>query len=66
MRDDEGEHGDEELKKRTGTGTGDMVGIFGSWGKESCRRRLTRPRREQVREKENYHLPAKIILDTNT
>ena len=52
VRDDEGEHGDDDLKKRTGIITGHMVRIFGSRGKEPGRRRLTRPRRERVREKE--------------
>ena len=52
VRDDEGEHGDEDLKKRTAIGTGYMVSIFGSWGKEPVRRRLTQPRRERVREEE--------------
>ena len=33
VRDDEGEHGDEGLKKRTGIGTGYMVGIFGPGGR---------------------------------
>ena len=49
---DEGERGDEDLKKRTGIGAGYIVSIFGSLGKEPCRRHLTRPRREWVREKE--------------
>ena len=48
----DGGHGKEDAKKRTGIGTGCMVSIFGSWEKEPGRRRLTRPRREQVREKE--------------
>ena len=48
----DGGHGMEDVKKRTGIGTGCMVSIFGSWEKEPGRRRLTRPRREQVREKE--------------
>ena len=52
VRDDEGEHGDEDLKKRTGIRTGYMVSIFGRWGKEPGRRRLTSPRRERVRKKE--------------
>ena len=48
----DGGHGKEDAKKRTGIGTGCMVSIFGSWEKEPGRRRLTRPRRERVREKE--------------
>ena len=53
VRDDEGEHGDDYLKQRTGVRTSNMVSIFGSRGKEPGHRRLTRPRRERVREKEN-------------
>ena len=41
VRDDEGEHGNEDLNNRTGIGTGYMVSIFGDWGKEPGRRRLT-------------------------
>ena len=64
VRDDEGEHGDEDLTKRTGIGTDYMVSIFGSWGKEPGRRRPTRKRRERAREEEHCRLPAKIMLDT--
>ena len=48
----DGGHGKEDVKKITGIGTGCMVSIFGSWGKEPGRRRLTRTSRERVREKE--------------
>ena len=66
VRDDAGEHGDEDLNKRTGISTGYMVSIFGGWAKEPGCRRPTRPRRERVREKENRHPPASIMLDTGT
>ena len=43
---------------------GVAFGFFVCWGSEPGRRRLTRPRRERVREKEKHHLPASIMLYT--
>ena len=43
---------------------GVVFGFFVGWGSEPGRRRLTRPRRERVREKEKDHLPASITLYT--
>ena len=37
-----------------------------AWGKEPGRPRLTRPRPERVRVKENHHLPANIMFDEGT
>ena len=48
----DGGHSKEDLKKMTRIGSGCMVSIFGSWGEEPGCRRLTRPRRKRVREKE--------------
>ena len=48
----DGGHGKEDVNKRTGIGTGSMISILGSWGKEPGRRRLTRPRYELVRAEE--------------
>ena len=51
MRDDK-EQAEEELRKWTGIGTGYMVSVLVGCGKGPDGRRMTRPRRERLREKE--------------
>ena len=64
MRDDDGGHGEELLRKITGIGPGNMISNFGGWEKETEGRRLTKPKRERqcVRFKTTCRIPEHYAL----
>ena len=62
----DGGHGKEDVKKRTGIGTGCMVSVFGSWGKKPVADAKVDQGASGFVRRKNRHLPAKIMLDTGT